>query len=144
MNGRVQDDLPRTNNDLEGWHHRFAGAFTNRHANMWTFISALKDDSTLNHHRIMEVLIGAPLQPQRQTYQQINQRIRTLVANYRNDDIINFLTGISYNLAWWIIYFVDILFILFFLKYYLRMLDNIDMCWLCRFQLSYIHSYTSM
>ena len=69
MNGRVQDDLPRTNNDLEGRHNRLAGAFTNRHANIWKFISALKDDSTLNHHRIMEVLIGAPLQPQRQTYQ---------------------------------------------------------------------------
>ena len=26
MNLRVQNDLPRTNNDIEGWHNRFAEA----------------------------------------------------------------------------------------------------------------------
>ena len=32
MNFRVQNDLPRTNNDLEGWYNQFAGAFQRRHA----------------------------------------------------------------------------------------------------------------
>lgn len=99
MNGRVQDDLPRTNNNLEGWHNRFSGAFTHRHANIWKFITVLKNDSTLNHHIMMQVLIGAAVPPQRHVYQEINQRIVTLVTNYRNDNILEFLRGISYNLA---------------------------------------------
>lgn len=30
-NVRVQENLPRTNNDLEGWHNRFSGFFSGKH-----------------------------------------------------------------------------------------------------------------
>ena len=90
--------LPRTNNDLERWHNRFAGAFTNRHSNVWKFICA-KDDSSLNQSHddggfdwsaITTTEANIPTNKSAHTY---------VVANYRNDNIINFLRGISYNLA---------------------------------------------
>ena len=34
MSLRVQKELPRTNNDLEGWHNRFAGSFQRKHAHI--------------------------------------------------------------------------------------------------------------
>ena len=41
MHTRVQHDLPRTNNVLEGWHNRFCSMFTHSHPSIWEFIEAL-------------------------------------------------------------------------------------------------------
>ena len=42
VNIRVQDHLPRTNNNLEGWHNRFAQIVEQPHPNIWKFIDILK------------------------------------------------------------------------------------------------------
>ena len=99
VNNRVLDDLPRTNNDLEGWHNRFSTSFNEYHAHIWKFIEGLKKYSALNNHTIAQVLAGAPIPPQRRLYRDINQRIQALVAGYQNNNIIPFLRGISYNLS---------------------------------------------
>ena len=94
MNTRVRDNLPRTNNDVEGWHNRFDNSFRHHHANIWKFIDGLKGDSAM-----MQQVAGVLNPPHRPLYREVNQRIQTLVAEYRNDNIINFLRGISFNLA---------------------------------------------
>ena len=99
MNLRVQNGLPRTNNDLEGWHNRFSGYFQQRHAHIWKFIQGLKSDSAMNHHSMAQILVGAPNPPQRRVYADINTRIQALVNGYGNNNILDFLRGISYNLA---------------------------------------------
>ena len=93
------NDLPRTNNDLEGWHNRFSGAFQQRHAHVWKFFEGLQNDSALNHHSMAQLLAGAAAQPQRRIYSDITERIQTLVNGYANNNIIDFPRGISYNLA---------------------------------------------
>ena len=98
MNLRVQNDLPRTNNDLECWHNRFSGAFQQRHAHVWKFFEGLQNDSALDHHSVAQ-LLAAAAQPQRRIYSDITERIQTLVNGYANNNIIDFLRGISYNLA---------------------------------------------
>ena len=96
MNLRVQNDLPRTNNDLEGWHNRFAGAFQQRHAH------SLKGCKTIQRGIITQLpklLAWAAAQTQRRIYSDITERIQTLGNGYANNNVIGFLTGISYNLA---------------------------------------------
>ena len=95
MNLRVQNDLPRTNNDLEGWHNRFAGAFKQRHAHIWKFIEGLQNDSALNHHSMAQLLAWSAAQPQKRIYSDITEPIQTLVNGYANNNIIDFLRGIS-------------------------------------------------
>ena len=68
MNLRVQNDLPRTNNDLEGWYNRFPGAFQRRHTHIWKLIKWLQNDSALNHHSMAQLLAWAEAQPQRKKY----------------------------------------------------------------------------
>ena len=63
MNVRVQEDLPRTNNDLEGWHTRFSGSFLHHHAHIWKFIDKLKQDSSLNHLKMAQMVAGAQNPP---------------------------------------------------------------------------------
>ena len=99
VHGRVENDLPRTNNHLEGWHNRFNAFLSTRHADIWKFIQALKQDSALHDHTRAQVLIGANPPRQRLAYRRINERLQTLVENYNNNDKLNFLRGIAYNLA---------------------------------------------
>ena len=90
MSLRVQNELPRTNNDFEGWHNRFTSSFQ-QHAHIWKFIERLQNDSTLNHHSMALIMVGAAAPPQRRVYHTINEHIQLLVNNYANNTIINFL-----------------------------------------------------
>ena len=99
MSLRVQNELPKTNNDLEGWHNRFSGSFYQRHAHIWKFIEKLQSDSTLNHHSIAQIITRAAVPPQRRVYHAINECIQLLVNNHGNNNIIDFLRGISHKLA---------------------------------------------
>ena len=70
-----------------------------RHAHIWKFIERLQNDSTLNHHSMAQIMAGVPVPPQRTVCHAINEHIQLLVNNYANNNIIDFLRAISYNLA---------------------------------------------
>ena len=91
MSLRFQNELPRTNNDLEGYHNRFAGSFQQRHAHIWKFIERLQNDSTLNQHSMVQKVSGAAVPPQRRVYYAINECIQLLVNNYAINNNIDFL-----------------------------------------------------
>ena len=99
MNLRVQKELPRTNNDLEGWHNRFAVLFQQRHAHIWKFIERLQNVSALNHHSMAQIMTRAAVPPQRRVYHATSERIQLFINNYGNNNIIDLLRGTSYNLA---------------------------------------------
>lgn len=99
MHNRVENELARTNNDLEGWHNAFAGFFDGHHENIWKCIVALKKDSAINHHKITQGLIGAPVPPQRPVYRRVNENLQTLIRNYDANNILGFLRGVAYNLS---------------------------------------------
>ena len=46
-----------------------------------------------------QIMAGAAVPPQRRIYQAINEHSQLLVNNYANNIIIDFLRGVSYNLA---------------------------------------------
>ena len=83
----------------KGWHNRFSSSFTHHQTDVWKFIDGLKQDSSLNHLLMAQMIAGAPNPPQRHIYREVNERIQRLVDVYQNNDIIGFLRGISYNLS---------------------------------------------
>ena len=91
---KVKNELPRTNNDLEGWHNRFDASFQQRHAHIWKFIEGLQHDSTLNHHSITQIMAGTVVSLRR-TYHAIIECIHLLVNNYANNNIIDFHKSIK-------------------------------------------------
>ena len=99
MHNRVLNELPRTNNNLEGWHTRFSTMFRQTHPSIWEFIDKLNLDASHNRMSMAQMLAGAPPPPQKRVYRDVNARIVTLVQGYNNGNIIPFLRGISYNLA---------------------------------------------
>ena len=79
INIRVQEDLARTNNELEGWHTRFSSSFLYYHAHFSKFIKKLKQDSSLNHLKMAHRIAGVPNPPQHRIYWEINERLQTPV-----------------------------------------------------------------
>ena len=98
VNTRVHDDLPRSNNHLEGWHNRFSSMFHGAHPPIWDFIESLQRDSALNHMVLGHIAAGAPAPPQKLVYRNVNIRLQALVQGYNVANRIHFLRGISYNL----------------------------------------------
>ena len=95
---RVDHGLPRTNNHLEGWHRHMASNVGAYHPNFWRFLKVLQREQALNEVTITQMLAGEPAPPQRRKYKAITQRLKTLVEDYDNRALIDYLRGIAHNL----------------------------------------------
>ena len=96
---RVVNDLPRTNNMLEGWHRQFSQCVMIAHPTVWKLIKALRRDAAIQQIRVGQFIAGNRAPQQRRVYQDVNERIKNLVNTYNQRPIIDFLRGMSYNLA---------------------------------------------
>ena len=99
MYNQTLNDLPRTNNAVEGWHHSFpanAGAY---HPNFWKFIDILKREQNLTQVNIAQAQAGHQPEPQRRRYLESNQRIKNIVQDYHNRDIMQYLRGLAHNIS---------------------------------------------
>ena len=96
---RVIDDLPRTTNMLEGWHKQFATSVSCAHPTIWKFVKVLRKDAGVQLVRIAHFVAGRPPTQQKRVYRDLNERVKTIVNDYGNRNIIEFLRGIQYNLT---------------------------------------------
>ncbi len=95
---RVEAGLPRTNNNIEGWHRRMDASAGCHHPNIWVFLDILKKEEALNRITVIQTLAGQGPPPQRRTYRNITQRLQTLVGDYENRGRLDFLRGVAHNL----------------------------------------------
>lgn len=99
MFNRTNDELPRTNNNVEGWHRRFSLQVSSCHPTIWKFIDLLKEEENFVRVEIVQQLVGHAPQAQRRRYRDCNQRILTIVEDYQNRDRIQYLRAIAHNIA---------------------------------------------
>ena len=97
--GRVNENLPRTNNFVEAWHRGFQVRVGISHPNIWKFLNFLKKEESLNHVRITQMIGGHEPESQRARCRNCTTRIRVIVQNYHNRQIMDYLRGISYNIS---------------------------------------------
>ena len=95
---RVVNNLPRTNNNVEGWHRHMQANISAYHPNFWHFLIILRREQALNEVAITQMLAGEPAPKQRPKYRAISQRLQTIVADYDNRPILEFLRGIAHNI----------------------------------------------
>ena len=55
---RTFDELPRTNNSIEGWHRNFQTTVGVNHPSLWRFLDVLKQEEALNRVTILQTLGG--------------------------------------------------------------------------------------
>lgn len=99
MKERVEYDLPRTNNSLEGWHNSLQANVTACHPNIWTFIDVLRKQQSLSQLSITQLLAGQERPKKRRKYQDSSNRLKNLVSNFNDEsDVLKFLKGVAINL----------------------------------------------
>jgi hypothetical protein len=95
---RTHDELPRTNNSIEGWHRGFQAQVSSCHPVFWKFLQILQNEESLKRVEIIQNLAGYHPEPQRRRYRDCNARILTIVDDYANRDRMNYLRSIAHNI----------------------------------------------
>ena len=99
MFDRAQDELPRTNNSVEGWHRSFQSNVGSNHPNFWNFVDFIKREQALQQVHLTQALAGHAPQPGRKTYSDLKARILTILRDYGNRNTLEYLLGIAHNLG---------------------------------------------
>ena len=98
VHNRVEEGLPRTNNHIEGWHRRMQSNVGAHHPSIWHFLDVLRREQSLNEVIITQIRTGQPAPPQRGKYKAVNERLVTVVRDYANRSVHDFLRGIAHNI----------------------------------------------
>ena len=95
---RVNQNLPRTNNAVEGWHNSFNSHVGLHHANIWKFLKVLKNDDDVSRVKMVKILQGNVPKNANPVFARMNVRILTVVASYGNRQPLDYLQGIAHNI----------------------------------------------
>ena len=80
MYSRVLNDLPKSNNSVEGWHHSFQFSLTCDHPNIWVFLRILQKEQGLQD----------AIREQKKKNKDISLRIKNTVVTFDNRDILEY------------------------------------------------------
>ena len=98
MHTRAEDELPKTNNNVEGWHRGMRSAVNACHPSIWKLIEVLQRDNALCTVAIAQAIGGHSPEPRRKKYVQCEKRISNIVRDFEARDVLDFLRAIAYNL----------------------------------------------
>lgn len=99
MYTRAEEELPRTNNSVEGWHRRIQSSIGCYNPNFWKFLKLLQSEQALQKVLCTQLLAGHAPEPPRKRYADCNQRIVRLVGQYQERTNMEYLRGIAYNIG---------------------------------------------
>ncbi|KAK9731440.1 hypothetical protein QE152_g13670 [Popillia japonica] len=92
----ADQDIPRTNNAVEGWHNTFSSLLNAAHPNSWKFIDSLKKGYNLNELKIEQYIAGS-VPPRKKKYQDTANRITAIVVDFPTRPNLEYLRGIAHN-----------------------------------------------
>ena len=97
---RLADDLPRTNNAVEGWHHAFQSMIGSHHPQIFTFIGHILKEQGITDV-VKSRLRSGVVKPvsSKSRYVRCGLRIKSLVQQYPTIQRIEYLDGIQHNLT---------------------------------------------
>jgi len=99
VHDRVVNDLPRTNNAVEGWHNRFNRHVGCHHADIWKLIDVIKKEEDLSRVELVHIQQGRNNGNPNPVYTRINARVTTVVGSYANRLPLDYLRGIAHNIT---------------------------------------------
>ena len=97
MFSRTDDEIPRTNNTVEGWHRSFQGHASACHPVFWKFLSLLQKEENMIRISIVQRLAGHPAAPPRQRYLDSSRRILRILGDYPNRQTLQDLRAIAHK-----------------------------------------------
>lgn len=89
---RTTNNLPRTNNNVEGWHNAFSTLVGSSHPNIFTFLNLLKDEQSLVDMKIDNI---NPSHNENSRSALLNRRIQTTVFRFNEIEPLEYIKNIS-------------------------------------------------
>ena len=99
MYHRTEDELPCTNNSIEGWHHGCQANVSCLHPTIWKFIDLLEKSQSLNRVNILQAMNGYAAPSQRRKYRDRNVRILAIVDDFPNQHVLAYLRAIAITIC---------------------------------------------
>ena len=96
---RTDDELPRRNNSVEGWHRSFQDHVSACHPVFWKFLSVLQKEENMIRISIVQQLAGHLAPPPRQLYLDSSRRILNILDDNPNQQRLQYLRAIAHNLT---------------------------------------------
>ena len=96
---RTDNELPRANNSVEGWHRGFQANISACHPTFWKFLNVLKVEESVVRVAVLQNEGGHQPLPQRRRYVDCNQRILRIVDDYPYRQSMDILRSIAHNLV---------------------------------------------
>lgn len=93
----TKNDLPRTNNAVEGWHNGFSSLLGADQPSLWKFIKGLQKQQGLNEIKIERYIAGNAPELGRKKYRDTAAKIKTIVEGYKGRKSADFLQGNAHN-----------------------------------------------
>ena len=94
---RVQTDLPRTNNAVEGWHNAMQSTLGHHHPTFYKLVEVLRLEQSHTENRLVRLNAGHR-DAANSTYMRVTSALKTVVADFENRNTEEYLRAISYNL----------------------------------------------
>ncbi|KAH7707692.1 hypothetical protein AAVH_25066 [Aphelenchoides avenae] len=97
VHARTVGNQDRINNHAEAAHRKLQAMLQMDHSSLWKFIEALMHVQKETDFRYEQYVRGDQNVPKRKKYRKADERILTIVTEYRNREIIEYLRGIAHN-----------------------------------------------
>ena len=94
---RTEQDMPRTNNSVEGFHHAFNKSVTSHHPTLWRLIKSFMKEEVLAQTKKTQFDRGDQILGKKK-YRDVNGRLKNIVERYNSNSKVAFLRSISHNL----------------------------------------------
>ena len=98
LHNRVKKNLPRTNNNVEGWHSRIQ-ADTRKHLTVPKVVELFRQEQSLAETDYIKLLNGEKLHIKSKSDKLKDTKLLRLVNEYKSESIDEFLFGIGNNLG---------------------------------------------
>ena len=96
MHTRILNNMPHTNNCVEGWHNAFKSGICHAHPSFPKLLIHLQREQSLQEAIYAKWEGGSIKQRSKQSIEQ-EKRLQSIVEDYQNRDILVYLRGIAYN-----------------------------------------------
>ena len=81
VHGRVQNDLPCTNNSIEGWHKAFDQRVGITHPTIRRLVNKIRKEQANNEIILGQLSAGVSVGPPKKRYQALNMRLKEIVGD---------------------------------------------------------------
>ena len=95
---RVIQDLPRSNNHIEGWHHAFNNRVSIKHPSITKLAKCILREQSRFEIDIERLRAGEEPRKKKKVYANLDARLKRIALSYNVNNIEEYLTRIAMNL----------------------------------------------